>query len=262
MRRFDRLEFEDRQQSAQTQLKHEPLARAEDHDEHYWVKAAIDDRRNGLHESALRHYSRALEMDKSIVAGWVGQVQMLIALAEYPEAELWSRKALELFKNNVDLLAARGQALCRTGDLKNAQASCDAAINQQGLNSFPWVARGELMLARNEDIDVYCFDKAVQFDNDWLVLLEIGAIYLHYGRAAKGLQRTRAAVERAPDHAYCWYCQGVCELALGMTGAAEKSFNHCLQVMPKHALARKSLDELRQNRGVMRGFLRRLFGSS
>ena len=33
----------------------------------------------------------------SLVAGWLGQVQMLVFLGEYPEAELWARKALELF---------------------------------------------------------------------------------------------------------------------------------------------------------------------
>jgi len=84
------------------------------------MKAAGEERRNGLHESALRYYSRALELDKSQAAGWVGQVQMLVAMNECPEADLWSRKALELFKNNPDLLAARAQALCRIGDLKNA----------------------------------------------------------------------------------------------------------------------------------------------
>ncbi|HTV47451.1 MAG TPA: tetratricopeptide repeat protein [Phycisphaerae bacterium] len=253
------MEFADRQEPSQATLEQLSHERAAEHDEHYWIKAATDDRRNGYHESALRHYSRALEMDKSLVAGWVGQVQMLIALAEYPEAELWSRKALELFKNNADLLAVRGQALCRMGDLKNAQASCDAAINQQGSFSIPWIARGELMLARKENIDDYCFDKAVQLDPDWLVLLEIGTIYLHYDRATKALQRIRLAVEKTPDHAYCWYCQGVCELALGLTGPAEKSFNHCLQLMPKHSLALRSLNELKQNRRVLLNFFRRLF---
>jgi tetratricopeptide (TPR) repeat protein len=166
---------------------------------------------------------------------------------------------LELIKNNPDLLAGRGQALCRMGDFKNAQASCDAAINQQGLFSYPWMVRGELMLARKEDIDDYCFDKAVQFDSDWLILLEIGSIYLNYGRATKALRRTREAVEKAPNHAYCWYCQGVCELALGLTNSAQKSFRHCLELVPNHLLARQSMDEMKKNRRVMRNLLRRLF---
>ena len=48
-----------------------------------------------------------------LVAGWVGQVQMLVQLQEYPEADLWSRKGLELFPNNGELLAGRAQAFCR-----------------------------------------------------------------------------------------------------------------------------------------------------
>jgi tetratricopeptide (TPR) repeat protein len=259
MRRFDRLEFEDRQENSAANLEQKQHERAADRDEHFWIKMATDERRNGMHESALRYYSRALELDKSLVSGWVGQVQMLIALSEYPEAELWSRKALELFKNNAELLAARTQALCRTGDLKNAQASCDAAIGQQGLFSYPWMVRGELMLARREDIDTYCFDKACQLDPDWLIPLEIGAIYLHYNRATKALQRIRIAVEKAPDQAYCWYSQGACELALGLNGPAEKSFGHCLTLAPKHVQARQSLHELKQNRKVVRSFFRRFF---
>ena len=184
---------------------------------------------------------------------------MLLALGEYPEAELWSRKALEIFKNNADLLAARAQALCRTGDLKSAQASCDAAIGQPGMFSGPWVARGELMLARKEDIDDYCFDKAVQIDPDWLVPLEIGGIYEHYGRAPKGLKRIRQALEKAPDHAYCWYRQGACELALGLTTAAEKSFARCLQLAPNHPEARDELHKLAQGGGGMRRLMSRIF---
>src|SRR5437763_3829185 len=111
------------------------------------------DRRLGLYEGSLKYYSRALEVDKSLVAAWVGQVQMLIMLGEFPEAELWSRKALELFKNNAELMAARAQALCRTGDLKEAQAMCDAALGQQGISAYPWVTRGEVMVARKEEID-------------------------------------------------------------------------------------------------------------
>jgi len=39
---------------------------------------------------------------------------MLIALEEYSEAELWARKALELFRNQVDLQAARARRCAAT----------------------------------------------------------------------------------------------------------------------------------------------------
>ena len=266
MTRFDRLEFEESE--SQKGVEHE-LDRAQqqrhrepDRDERFWLASASEERRKGLFESALRYYSRALELDKSLVTGWVGQVQMLISMGEYPEAELWSRKALELFRNNAELLAGRAQALCRKGDVKGAMASCDAAIGQQGLFSYPWIVRGELMVARRENVEEYCFDKAIQLDEDWLVPLEIGLIYLHYGRAAKGLTRTRQAVERAPDRAYCWYRQGVCELELGLSSPAERSLKHCLQLEPKYADARRLLEGLTMNRRPVRRFFRRLFNRS
>jgi tetratricopeptide (TPR) repeat protein len=261
MKRFNRLEFQDDHEKREGVAPRQQL-REPDRDEHHWMRLAGDDRRNGLHEGALRYYSRALETDRSLVAGWVGQVQMLVALGEYPEAELWSRKALELFRNNADLLAGRAQALCRLGDLSSAQASCDAAVGQQGLTSYPWVARGELMLARKQNTVEYCFDKAVQLDNDWLVRLEIADIYLFYGRAAKALARARQAVEHVPNHAYCLYRQGVCEVEVGLAAPARRSFERCLQLAPTHAEARRALLDLTLNRRPIRRFLRRLLKRS
>ena len=232
--------------------------REPDHDDAYWLAAALVERRAGRHEAALRYYSRALESNRAIVAGWVGQVRMLIALGEYPEADLWARKALELFRNNPELLAARGQALCRRSDFTAAAASCDAALAQPGLSAGPWLARGELMLAKRHATADYCFDKAIHFDGDWLNRLEIGDIHLHYGRPANAAAHFRHAASGAPDQAYCWYKQGQCELALGLTGAAAKSFEQCLQLVPNHADARRELHAMAQNRRPVRSWLRRM----
>src|SRR5689334_9819514 len=50
------------------------------------LRQANLERRRGNYENALRQFSRALELEKSLVAGWVGQVQMLVLLDEAPEA--------------------------------------------------------------------------------------------------------------------------------------------------------------------------------
>ena len=105
-------------------------------------------RRRGEYETALRLYSRALELDKSLPEGWLGQVQMLVLLDELKEAEMWARKAFELFPNNGELLAARAQALCRLGDSKQAHAVSDGALKQPGQSAYRWIVRGELLLAR------------------------------------------------------------------------------------------------------------------
>lgn len=264
--RFQRLELEESQQPT-TPI---PIARtvavveqrADLRDAPYWMSQAEGNRRRGEFEEALRHYSRAVELERSLVAGWVGQVQMLIALAEYPEAELWARKALELFRGHAELTAARAHALCRKGDLKNAQAVCDAALAQPGLSAYPWMVRGDLMLARRDPVEEYCFDKAVQLASDWLVLIEIAAIYLFYRRTAKALTRCRQAVERAPDQPYCWFQQGTCELAMGLKAPARKSFRQCLDLEPKHVGARAAMKEIDGDVRSIRGALRRWFGGN
>jgi tetratricopeptide (TPR) repeat protein len=214
-------------------------------------------RRNGDYEDALRCYSRAVELDRALVSAWVGQVRMLIGLEEYKEAELWARKALELFRNHIELTAARGQALCRIGDTKGAQAACDAALNQPGLSPYPWIVRGDLMLARRDSAEEHCFNKAVQLDPDWLVLLDIATIYLFYHKHAKALARLRAATEKAPDQAHCWLQQGQCEVAMGLDKPARRSFKQCLDLNPKNSAARQALISLDSGGWFSRVFKKR-----
>jgi tetratricopeptide (TPR) repeat protein len=255
-RRFNRLELDEQQVPVQQQ---ELGALSQHHDQHdapYWMRSADANRRNGRHESALRDYSRALELDRTLVIGWVGQVQMLVFLDEYPEAELWARKALELFRNHAGLLAGRAQAMCRKKDLKQAQALSDASLAQQGQTAYCWMVRGEIMLARRESTDGYCLSKAVQIDGDWLVNLEIASILLHYDQPAKAITHCRQALEKAPDQAQCWYMQAKVEARLSLNRAARASYLRCLELSPNHEAARSELAELSSSSG----FFSRLFG--
>ena len=245
MPRFDRLEFD---QPAEQPVSGPTPPVEPVRDEHYWLRLAVDNRRQGLHENALRLYSRALEKDKSLVEGWVGQVQMLVLLGEYPEADLWGRKALELFRNNADLLAARAQALCRRGDRAQAHSLCDAAIAQAGQSAYRWIVRGELMVASDQDMDRYCFDRAVQAEPDWLIGLEIALIYQFYHQPAKALPRIRAVVEQAPDCAYPWFLQGCIQDELGFTSHAQASLTRCVELVPGYVDAKMRLAHI-DNRG-------------
>jgi tetratricopeptide (TPR) repeat protein len=260
-KRFTRLELDqqlDQQlQPATSATTGNASQRLEERDSSYWMTSADTDRRNGLYDDALRHYSRALELDRALVPGWLGQIQMLIMLEEYPEAELWGRKALELFRNHPGLLAGRSQALCRTGDLRQAQALCDTSLAQQGQTAYCWVVRGEIMLARRDPIEQYCFDKACQTDTDWLLNLEIAAIYLHYDLAAKALTHCRTAVEKAPGHPHCWYLQATVELQMSLSRPAENSFRRCLELKPNHADARAAIEDMRNGRGFFSRLFRR-----
>ncbi len=141
MARFEKLEFDETRKQSEESA---PRLQSEGRD---FLKMADSQRRLGQYENALRYFSRALEDDKSLVTGWLGQVQMLVFLGEFPEAELWSRKALELFPGHGDLLAGRAHALCRQGDTSQALAICDGALRQPGASAYRWLVRGEVMVA-------------------------------------------------------------------------------------------------------------------
>jgi tetratricopeptide (TPR) repeat protein len=257
--RFDRLEFDP--QPGEGPGDQQPAAEGEP-DEVQWLRKADADRRRGLYENALRYYSRALEFDKSLLSGWLGQIQMLIQLGEDSEAELWARKALELFRGQGDLLASRAQALARIGDQKQALELCDAALKQEGASAYRWLVRGELMVSGRDEVDRHCFDKAVQADPDWLVPLEIALVYLQYDVPSKGQLRAHQAVEKAPQSFYCWYIQGRCEQALALNQQAARSFRRCLELAPKHVEATRHLDELARAPWSLTRSIRRLLGSS
>lgn len=240
--RFDKLEFErppDRPESGA------PAPRVEK-DEKYWAGLADENRRMGNYENALRFYSRALEVDKTLVPAWVGQVQMLVQLQEYPQASLWSQKALEIFPNNAELMAAQAQSECRMGNLKQAYALSDTSLRQRGESAYRWQVRGELVLAGRQTKDRHCFDKAQLADKDWLVPLETALIYIHYAVYHLGQQRAQMAVEKAPQAYYPWYVLGVCQAKAGFESAAVTSFNHCLQLCPRHEGAMSRLSELQR----------------
>jgi tetratricopeptide (TPR) repeat protein len=256
MARFDKLEFNAPSRPSPEPEERDALARDAD----YWMKKADESRRSGLYETALKFYSRALELDRSLIAGWAGQVQMLVQLEEYPEAELWSQKGLELFPTNGELMAARSQAFCRMGDLKQAHALCDGSLHQPGQSAYRWLVRGEIMVAAKQDKDRYCFDKAQEVDSDWLVPLEAGRIELHYHRPSKALIRLHRAVNLAPDAPYVWYMQGFCQAELGLKGAARESLLRCLELCPRHGDAEEQLRLLQTWHWSPMKFLRRLFG--
>jgi len=259
--RFDRLEYDQPSEPEGKADGPRPGVEPErERDGDAWLVKADDHRRRGLHENALRYYSRALELDRSLLAGWVGQVQMLVMLGEYPEAELWAKKSLELFKGQGDLMAARAQALSRLGDRRQAMELADASLRQEGNAAFRWMVRGELLLAGKDDMDRHCFDKAVQADRDWLVPLEAALIYLHYDHPSKALLRARQAVEKGPQSPFAWYTQGRCEQDLGFDRQAETSYHRCRELAPGHVDAGRKLSEIaNQGWSLSRG-LRRLIG--
>ena len=257
MARFDKLELE----SGSPRQPERPSKSKPVREQVPWIDQAIEERRCGNYENALRLYSRALEDDKSLVNGWVGQVQMLVVLEEAVEAELWSRKALELFPGNGDLLAGRAQGMHRSGNAQQAMGLSDSSLKATGQSAYRWLVRGELMAATKQETDRHCFDKAVENDKDWLVPLEIAQVYLRLEMPSRALERVRRAVEMAPDRFFPWYIQGETERELGLESAARKSLQRCLELCPNHDEADRSLRSLDQGGWSCGRVWRRVFGN-
>src|SRR5689334_5774267 len=130
-------------------------------DEAYYSAKARSAFENGEFESGLRLYSKVLEFNPENATAWTGQVRMLIELGEFREAKLWADKALERFPHEPELLAAKAVALGRGGDLQGALAFSDASIEERGDTPYIWLARGDVLMAREETRADYCFEKAL-----------------------------------------------------------------------------------------------------
>jgi tetratricopeptide (TPR) repeat protein len=224
--RFSRLEVQQPQQQPearqQTPANELGVAIRSAADDLHHAEQAV---RTGRFEPALQLYTRALRDDRGIVAAWVGQVQMLVELGDHREARLWSDKALELFRNNGDLMAAKSRACLRIGDQDAAQAVSDASLQAPGSSTLRWQARGELMLALRSPRARDCFEKSLAEPGaDWFDRVTIARVHLHYRQPAPAAASARQAVEMHPQSSYAWLIDGHCQLALGFRDQARRSY--------------------------------------
>ena len=256
MSRFGNLEFgsesEELPQKISGLVKDDAFYMAE-------ARAAFE---NGNFESALRFYSKVLEFNPQNAEAWTCQVRMLIELGEYREARLWADKALERFPREPELLAAKAVALGRSGDLQGALAFSDTSIEERGDTPYVWLARADVLLAREEQRADYCFEKAMLLaPKDWFVAWLAARIRYFYEQFALAMKLLQQAVEWNASHFLLWLELGQCQQSLGLVGAARDSFGLARQLNPGcHEISLKMarLSEVSFARRV-RGWVRRLF---
>jgi tetratricopeptide (TPR) repeat protein len=251
MSRFVNLELggesedESRQQEQKAPVK----------DEAYYFNEARTAFENGAFERGLRYYSKVLEFNPQNAAAWTGQVRMLIELGEFREAKLWADKALERFPREPELLAAKAVALGRTGDLQGALAFSDASIEERGDTPYVWLARGDVLLAREEPRADYCFEKALLLGpRDWFIAWLAARIRYFYKQFALALKLLQQALEWNAGHFLLWLELGQCQQELGLVGPAKVSLAQAQQLNPQCREARLALVRLSQT-GFWRGLL-------
>jgi tetratricopeptide (TPR) repeat protein len=231
-------------------------------DEAYYFSEARSAFENGNFEQALRFYSKVLEFNPQNVAAWTAQVRMLIELGEFREAKLWADKALERFPQYPELLAAKAVALARGGDLQGALAFSDASIEERGDTPYIWLARGDVLLAREEQRADYCFEKALLLaPKDWFVAWLAARIRFYYHQFTLALKLLQEAIETNAAHFLLWLELGQCQRALGLIGLAETSFTQAQQLNPQCREADLALMQLSQTGfwSRARGWWRQLF---
>ena len=202
-------------------------------DEAYYLHEARAAFENGNFEQALRFYSKVLEFNPQNVAAWTAQVRMLIELGEFREARLWADKALEHFSREPELLAAKAVALARSGDLQGALAFSDASIEERGDTPYVWLARGDVLLARQEHRADYCFEKALLLaPRNWFIAWLAARIRSYYEQFVLALNLLQQAIEWNAGHFLLWLELGQCQQALGLIGPAKNSFKQAQQLNP------------------------------
>ncbi|MHC4740732.1 MAG: tetratricopeptide repeat protein [Planctomycetota bacterium] len=250
MTRFSRLEFEDKKGPRRSKAAGETIR-----DEQYFYEYGTRFWLAGDFEPALRNYSRALEKNNAFYPAWLGQVLMLIELGEYREAEVWADKAMELFPEHPELLAAKSVACSRDGRIEKALAYSDNSIAKENVTSRVWLARAEVLLNRQSRVAESCISKAVGMAGNAIAIvrLEAGRLLSAQGSHSAALEYLHAAVEDLPKSALAWYSLGRCQARLGRPQASV-TLEQSLKLRPQWELAKSELRRIEN-----KGFFKRLF---
>lgn len=208
---------------------------------HACYQRGVQAAHRGEFEKALQYFTQALELDHAFAPAWVGQVRMFLERGELRQASLWLTRALERFKTDGDLLAARAVLQTRRGETPEARASSEAALQAPGRGACRWVAHGEVMLSADPDQVETSFRRALaEPDADGFTHLSIARIYRRYRRYTDALVAARRATEAVPQAPFAWYVRGLCERDLAIR-AYRTSLRRALELDPAYAAARKAL---------------------
>ncbi|HTI71708.1 MAG TPA: tetratricopeptide repeat protein [Candidatus Limnocylindria bacterium] len=194
-------------------------------------------------EPALRSYARALEYNPATPEPWVGQVRVLIELGEFHEARGWAEKGLERFPREAELLAAQAVAVARLGDVEAALAFSDASMEADGNVPYLWIARADVLLARQESTSAYCLARAKALaPRDWSVCWVGGRVLLYWNKLAEALKMAQEAISLDAGELSAWLLAAECQLELGLVGAAQLSCRQAVALGPNHPSAASLLE--------------------
>ena len=123
-------------------------------------------------------------------------------------------------------------ALARIGDIKDALAFSDAAVEERGDTPYVWLARGDVLLAAKRRQAAFCMEQAVARAHNWLIRWQASRIYYYNNKFSLALQMAQQAVALDAARSVIWLQLGYCQAALGLTTLANESFEQVRQLNP------------------------------
>jgi tetratricopeptide (TPR) repeat protein len=97
-----------------------------------------------------------------------------------------------------------------------------------------WLARGDVLLSRQESRADYCFEKALMLARgDWVIAWLAGRIRRYHQQLALALQMFQQALELRATHFFLWLEAGRCQQELRLVNAARLSLNQARQLNPR-----------------------------
>jgi tetratricopeptide (TPR) repeat protein len=97
-----------------------------------------------------------------------------------------------------------------------------------------WLARADVLLAREEPRADYCLEKALQLaPGNWFIAWLAARIRFYYEQFALALKLLQQALEWNSGHFLLWLEFGRCQQALGLIGPAANSWRQAQQLNPQ-----------------------------
>lgn len=176
------------------------------YNEDYYLKQADNAFEKGSYQSALRYYSRALNLNNTLKSAWLGQIICLIAMGQFNEASVWADKALEFCPEDPELFAIKALALNRLGMKETALSFSDRSIKDSKNSWLVWAVRADILLDENEDAANYCFYKAQEFAKEnWLFYMMMGISFLSIKEYTKAIYYLDKATNQKKDNPILYY---------------------------------------------------------
>ncbi|HPS00557.1 MAG TPA: tetratricopeptide repeat protein [Candidatus Sumerlaeota bacterium] len=210
------------------------------------LRAANDAFYTGDWRQALRHYSRALQMETTGVEPWVGQVLALLFLDQVREADIWSRRMLECFPDHPTAVSLSGLVRSLQGMTRSGIGSSDFAMSKGQADVLCWIVRGWMLLEGGNQNWMHCLDKAVEQcpPDGWRFHLLTGLVLERYKKWPQAVKAYQTAVDQKLDNYYLWSRLGHCYDQLGLARKALEAHQHALSLNPDYPPARKAVDDL------------------